>query len=134
MDIMKKINPMVNNIKINSVKNIKNGGLIVGCNDVNEANKFKEIADKELKNYKIKEANKIQPRVRIVGLSEKFNEEIKQYLFLQNKDLICDQATVKIVEIKALKNKDTIYQALLQTDIISKNAETWFCSYWARQL
>ncbi|CAH0550887.1 unnamed protein product [Brassicogethes aeneus] len=83
MDIMKKINPLVNNI--NSVKNIKNGGLIVGCNDVNEANKFKEIADKELKNYKIKDANKIQPRVRIVGLSEKLNEEeIKQYLFLQN--------------------------------------------------
>ncbi|CAH0555135.1 unnamed protein product [Brassicogethes aeneus] len=120
MDIMKKINPLVNSIKINSVKNIKNGGLIVGCNDVEEANKFKELADKELKDYKIKDANKIQPRVRIVGLSEKLNEEeIKQYLLLQNKELICDQATVKIVEIKALKNKDTVYQAVLQTDIIT---------------
>lgn len=121
-EIMQKINPLDNNIQINAVRHISNGGVIVGCGNYEEAAKFKELAEKELTNYVVKDIKNVQPRVRVVGLNDKLDEEtILQYVLLQNKHILTEHSVVKVIEVKPLKKKENVFQAVLQTDIRTYN-------------
>lgn len=119
-DILQNIDPLNSNIKINNVKHIKNGGIVVGCCSKEDSQEFKKLADKKLTNYDVHETKTWLPRIRVVGLSEKFeNQQVTDYIIKQNSDIFKSNSTCKVLDIKPIKKKNDVYQALLQVDVES---------------
>lgn len=110
---------MKNNINISSVKNIKDGGILVGCSSAEEVMKLRKIAISKLnQNYDIKDVKTLNPRVRIVGMSEKLEEsDLIEYIKFQNKHLIGEKFECKILKLWSTKKNDKIYQAIMQVDV-----------------
>lgn len=117
-DILNNINPVKNNINISKVKNIKDGGILVGCSNSEDTLKLKGIAENKLKeNYDIKDVRNVKPRIRIVGMSEKLEEnELIQYIKFQNKHLDSENCNLKILKLWSTKKNVNIYQAILQVE------------------
>lgn len=75
IDVLQEINPIKSNISISNVKIISNGGIVIGCESVNEISKFKELANEKLcDNYDTADIKSLSPRLRVVGMSEKLEE------------------------------------------------------------
>lgn len=122
-DMIKNINPVDSNINISKIKNIRNGGLVISCNNSDECDKFKELANTKLnKDYTIKEVPALNPRFKVVGISEKLsNEELINYVKSQNKNVISENSILKIIQLMPLKKNNKIYQAVIQSDIATYN-------------
>lgn len=119
-DILQNINPVDSNIKINKVKHIKNGGILLNCNNAQEANKFKKLAEEKLAtSYDIHELKSVHPVIRIVGMTEQLsNETLLDYILKQNSGLFnSDCNNYKVIRIWQTKKNNNIYQATLQVDI-----------------
>ena len=117
-DIFNNINPVKNNINISKVRNIKEGGILVGCSSSEDTLKLKEIAkDKLMENYNIKDVRNVKPRIRIVGMSEKLKKnELIQYIKFQNKHLNSENCDMKISKLWSTKKNFIIYQAIVQVE------------------
>ena len=75
-ELLQKINPVNSNIQLSKVVNVKNGGILVSCANITENKKFKRMVESSLsESYTIREVHGVNPRVRIVGITEKYNEE-----------------------------------------------------------
>lgn len=100
------------------MKNIKDGGILVGCSNSEDTLKLKGIAENKLKeNYDIKDVRNVKPRIRIVGMSEKLEEnELIQYIKFQNKHLDSENCNLKILKLWSTKKNVNIYQAILQVE------------------
>lgn len=117
-DINNKINPIDVNIKLSKVKNVKNGGVLIGCRDKEDNEKLKNIAEAKLSDsYVVKEFRGINPRIRVVGITEKYEEdELVEYIKKSNVDLFSLNIDCKLIKfIPTKKNKD-IFQATLEVD------------------
>lgn len=118
-DVLQNVNPVHKNIQISKIKEIKNGGLLIGCKTKEENAKFKRIVEETLTDaYEVKELHGVNPRIRIVGITEKFSEdEITNYIIKMNSDLI--NPDCNLIKLFPTKKNVNVYQAVLQVDKIS---------------
>lgn len=120
-DILKSVQPFSENIDINVVKPVANGGLVIGCSASTHSDKFIELAEEKLSNkYNVKKLSPILPRLRVVGISEDINEtDFVSYLKKQNQDVLGDQPELNINKLWPVKSNSRIYQAEISVDIDS---------------
>lgn len=122
-EILQHINPVASEIEISGVKNINKGGILIGCQDNAGVSKFKELALQKLGDkYDIKDVANFNPRIRLVGMTDKFSaEDIVNFVEYQNKSLISEKFECKVLQISSTKKNKDIYQAVLQIDVDSYN-------------
>ncbi|KAJ3641888.1 hypothetical protein Zmor_028358 [Zophobas morio] len=118
-DIMAKIDPVDSSVLIGKVKNLKEGGVLLGCDDVG---RFKQLAkSKKLSSdYDIRDIKTLRPRIRIAGMSDWIDEScIIPYLVKQNEYIFNNVDEYKLIKFSPLKKKDKTdsFFALLEVDI-----------------
>lgn len=121
LDVIHGVDPINADIKINSVKHIRNGGLVVECKDSMAADKLLQLAGEKLSSkYDVHQLKKVSPRVRAVGMSEKLeNEVLCDCIIQQNSDIFSGSFDCKVLDVKPVKNKSDLYQATVQLDCLS---------------
>lgn len=119
-DLMRNINPAEHDFHLTRVKHLKDGGILVGCRSGEENDKLKKLVEEKMANsYKIREFAGVEPRLRVVGLSEEYSGDVLLALVLKcNPETFCGSYTCKIVKIFPTKKSPNIYQAVIQVDRI----------------
>lgn len=122
-DVLLNINPVKSNLSLSGIKNVKNGGILIGCDSAEDVSKFKQLASEKLGGkYEIKEVGNFYPRIRIAGMSENFSEDdIAKYIEYQNKDLISKSFQCKVIEVKPTRKRSDIFQTVVQIDAATYN-------------
>lgn len=120
-DINEKINPLASELRLSKVKNIKNGGMLIGCKSKADNDKFKKLAQETLADsYEVREVRGISPRIRVVGITENYSENVLlDYLKKLNTDIFSENCDCKLIKFFATKKNKNIYQAILQIDRFS---------------
>lgn len=121
LDVVHRVDPINADIKINSVKHIRNGGLVVECKDATAADKLVRLAGERLSSkYEVHQLKKVSPRIRAVGMSEKLdNGVLGDCIIQQNSDIFSESFECKVLDVKPVKNKGDLYQATVQLDCLS---------------
>lgn len=116
-EITQNLNPSQSNIQLSRVKNLKNGGVLIGCKNRDDSEKFKKIIqDKMSQSYEIRELHGVLPRIRIVGMSEKYPEDqLVDYIKKCNVDLL-HNSECKLIKLFSLRKNKDIFQCVLQLD------------------
>lgn len=106
-DLLREVNPVTSGVSISRVRNIKDGGLIIGCTAGDSTAKLRrEVADKLSQKYTIREVAAINPRVRIVGMTDEHDSEsLRRLLKAQNPSLFDSDCDLKIVSFSAVREK-----------------------------
>lgn len=114
-EVQKKVRPPELQVGITSVRNIRDGGIIVGCSKEEDARKVEQCVNKELsEKYNIQRPIPKIPQIKIVGMSEKLTgEEISSFILAQNE--IIDKNTAK-VEIKRVYESKGNFTAIADVD------------------
>ena len=122
-DILRNFNPINSDINISKIKHIKDGGLLVSCQTTEETQKFKQIAQEKLSNqYDVRKLKGLHPRLRIVGLTDKLDQDtICNLVVKQNRELFSENSDCKIIKIWPTKNNKNVFQAILQLNIPAYN-------------
>lgn len=120
-DVTSSINPVDVDIKIAKVKNVRNGGILVGCSSNEENTRFKKYAEEKLAdNYVIREVKGILPKVKIVGISQKYNNEelsdLVEHVIKMNSSIFNLNSICKVLKFFPTKKNNNIFQAVLQVD------------------
>lgn len=91
--------------------------MVISC-DTDESSKFKNLVNERLGDkYVVKQLASFNPRVKVVGISEKLEDEVLlNYIKVQNKSLISATSECKLVNLKPVRKNHRIYQAILQVD------------------
>jgi hypothetical protein len=98
--VAENINPRESDLQISSVKNVKNGGVLVGCSSTEGNSRFKQIAESKLsKDFLVREVKGISPRVKIAKYSDDDLLDLVEHVIRVNINIF-----------------NTIYQAILQVD------------------
>lgn len=118
-DMIRNINPVESNLNITKIKGVRDGGLVVSCENSDECLKFKQLVNDKLNdNYTVKEVPALNPRFKIVGISENLNDEtLVTYIKNQNKTMIFENSVINVISRVPLKKNEKVYQAVIQTDI-----------------
>lgn len=117
LDIMGSLNPVDLNLQVSRIKNVSEGGILIGCNDNEGAKKFKQQAVEKLSaNYEIKDVKTINPKLRIVGMIEGYSDDkLLEFVKTQN-DVFGEASMCNVLKIWPTKKNRNIYQALLEVD------------------
>ncbi|CAH1966103.1 unnamed protein product [Acanthoscelides obtectus] len=117
-DMLHYVNPVAENLQLSGVKNVKIGGILIGCNSDDDNLKLKKIAAEKLSDkYEIKEVAGFSPRVRVAGMTEKQSaENFINSIKSQSKDVLSEKFECKVIDIKPIKKRVEIFQAILQLD------------------
>jgi hypothetical protein len=105
-DIKNKINP--NEIPVNGLFNANNGSVIIKCKKQGDIEKIKEIVNSDLgENYDVRIPESKNPRVKIVGIDEKpeNNDWIIETLKNQNDEFFGESDIIKVVTVMEMKNR-----------------------------
>ena len=121
VDINKNINTVDSNLTLSKVKNMKDGGVLVGFSSKEENQRFKLIASEKLaENYEIKEVKGVQPRIKIVGMTETYeNQEIVEFVehaIRNNCTGINLNIECSVIKVFPTKKNSRLYQAIIQLD------------------
>lgn len=118
-DIKKNINPV--GLQVSTMKNHKDGAIIVACENQKSFDKLKNDAEVNLSdNYSVNILKSKNPRVMINNISEEMSEnELIQALKLQNDFLTNSEITVKTIKKSNFK-KYNAYSAVIEV-----NTETY---------
>lgn len=116
-DIMKTLNPLDLNIQVSKVKNVKSGGILIGCNKPDDAHKLKQMAEEKLSSeYKIREVKNNNPKLKLVGMIEEYTEDqLLKFIKTQNK-VLSENSECRIVKIWPTKKNVHLYQAIVELD------------------
>ena len=97
-DVLESIKPLSSNIKINKVKTVSNGGVVINCLNKSESDKLANLADDKLRqNYSIRKSTPVLPRVRIVGIPEGLDHtEVSNYAITQNSGIFKKDSIVQV--------------------------------------
>lgn len=97
-EIKKKIDP--SNLKIERVRNIAAGGVVLECANSNMSETLKNVATEKMgENYVVEIPKLRQPCIKIVDMTEKYdNDELLAKLKSQNNEIIGD-AEMKVLHI-----------------------------------
>lgn len=122
-DLLHLVNPVDLNVKINNVKHISNGGILLDCNKSEEVSKLKEIVQEKMSSdYEIHVLKSIHPQLRIVGISENFDPStLLMYIRKQNDIIFTSNSECSILRMWPTKKNNNIYQATLQVDMSTYN-------------
>lgn len=104
-DMVKTVNPIDTNLSFTKIKETRDGGLLVLCENIDDYSKFKQlITDKLSYNYTVKDIPVLNPRFKVVGISKYVNDEILvRYITTKNKSLICDSSVVIVYIVFAIE-------------------------------
>lgn len=117
-DLMSQINPANSELQLSRVKNVKNGGMVIGCQSREENEKLRKmVQDKMSDSYVVRELNGISPRIRVAGITEKHPvDSLVNYILKCNSDIFLNNAECKLLKFYPTKKNKDIYQAILQVD------------------
>ncbi|KAJ3665615.1 hypothetical protein Zmor_001105 [Zophobas morio] len=116
-DLITNIKPVESQLNIGKVKSLKEGGILIGCDD---AVKFKEIAKiKQLdSSYEIREVKKFLPRIRISGIADVIDEgSVLKYIVGQNDVIFDGNFEYKLLKFCPVKKNNSVYQAVMEVDL-----------------
>lgn len=107
--IKNKIDPA--SIPINNVRSVSNGGIIIECQSKTAADTLRqETIEKLGSEYDVSTPSGMNPRVKVIGLSEELsNEQIINYIRTQN-DCVSDSAELKFIKLEESKNINKKYR------------------------
>nr|CAI5848398.1 unnamed protein product [Callosobruchus analis] len=110
-DILKSVDPVEANLHLGKVRDIKDGGLLVGCKSKADNLKLLSIAKQKLGNsYDIKEVTGINPWIRLVGMSKAYSEEqINSYLLRSNPVVFCGDVECRVLKTYPTKKNNNVY-------------------------
>lgn len=114
-EVLKNIDPIKEDLVLEQVRNISNGGVAVRC----ESNdKFSELLTLKMNNsYDIKVVNPANPRIRISGLSDKLDDDtLLKMLKLQNKCIFDTDHFIKLISVHPLRKNGNLFQATFEVD------------------
>lgn len=116
-DIMKNLNPVDLQLELSKVKNVSNGGILIGCRSSEGANKFNKLAKEKLSgNYEIQELKNLKPKLKIVGMSSMYTEtEFIDFLIHQN-SMFSKESSIRVLKFWPTKNNTHVYQAIVGLD------------------
>ncbi|XP_045471764.1 uncharacterized protein LOC123678671 [Harmonia axyridis] len=117
LDIMRNIDPIDLKLGVSQVKQIKDGGILIGCDNPEGAKNFKKIANEKLStDYKISDVRKFLPKIRIVGLVENYSsDDILKFLRGQN-SVLSDVTHLRVLKTWATRKNPNVFQALIELD------------------
>lgn len=109
------IDPIVSNIR--GTRKIRNGGVLVTCEDSSSSSKCQEdliakLGDK----YNVKPLDQNKPLLKIIGLYSKMTEEQLESSIRSQNDCCGENSSIKLVQIKEHKSGVT---AIIETDVTS---------------
>ena len=125
-DLLHNVNPVTANVSVSKVKHIRDGGILVSCCSKDDAIKLsKEAADRLADRYTIKEVTTVNPRIRIVGMSEEHDEStFLNYIKVQNSQIFNNEEKLQLMSIGPVKakhsegkRKSKVFQAVVQLGI-----------------
>lgn len=126
-ELLHNINPVTSNLNVSKVKHIKGGGVVVSCPTKEAADRLtREAADKLSQKYTIQEAKSINPRIRVVGMTEEHTEDLfLNYIRVQNPQVFDGTSELKVISYAPIKEKasggtrrtSTAFQSVIQVDI-----------------
>lgn len=121
LDLVAGVDPVGSDIKIRSIRHIKNGGLVVGCSGGEDAGRFVQLAEEKLSsNYDVHILKKVLPRVRVAGISENLSVDVlREYILKQNEDVFLTGEDCQVLRVSAIKKNNRVYQATLQLSPIT---------------
>lgn len=112
-DLTKKINS--NDIAINSVNNIQNGGIEIKCKNEDDTIKLHEEAVKELgKDYTVIIPKLRKPKIRLTNMSDKLTD-VDILLKLKQQNEFLKVAEMKVLHTYEIKNNET-FGAIIEVD------------------
>lgn len=112
--LQQNINPEDEEIGIQRVKEIKDGGILISCKNREDVNKLHIVSKEKLnvENYIIRKSELKKPKIKIIGLNNEISEEnLKCCILKQNS--ISDINTWKMLVCKKLKKK---YMSIVEVD------------------
>lgn len=117
-DILKSIDPLNDNVRVDKIKTIRNGGVVVGCQ---QATEFKRIASERLsEKYDVHQLKTLSPSIRVVGVSDCVDRDlVVPYLLKQNETIFTSESECKLISFTPIKRRDNLFQATLQLDVVS---------------
>ncbi|CAH1994989.1 unnamed protein product, partial [Acanthoscelides obtectus] len=117
-DLIQHVNPCTAEVQLAKVKDVRDGGILIGCKSKEENQKLKAIVQEKLSDsYVIREITGINPRFRLVGMSDKYSDDKLRHLLLKgNTDTFEDDFECKIVKHFPTKKDPSVYQAIVQVD------------------
>ncbi|CAH1975592.1 unnamed protein product, partial [Acanthoscelides obtectus] len=117
-DLIQHVNPCTAEVQLAKVKDVRDGGILIGCKSKEENQKLKAIVQEKLSDsYVIREITGINPRFRLVGMSDKYSDDKLRHLLLKgNTDIFEDDFECKIVKHFPTKKDPSVYQAIVQVD------------------
>jgi hypothetical protein len=115
-DIINRVDPINTSVNIGKVKNLRDGGLLLGCDNTDE---LKQIVKEKLSDsYEVREILSVRARIRVSGISERLSEvTLLTYLYKQNECIFDKKSELKLLKLAPLKNNHSIFCALIEVDI-----------------
>lgn len=114
--LLKYINPIEADIRLERVREVNDGGLLLGGKSDEDNQKLLSLANEKLsEDYTVKEIEGIHPRIRVVGMSANFSkDEVANYLRKCNSLIFSNTAQLEVLKVFPLKNNASKYQAVIQ--------------------
>lgn len=114
-DLKGKLNPTNLEIGIKQIRSVKDGGVLIKCNNMEDIERLKRETQKKLqKGYVVKTYSKKSPRLKIVGFEDELNsDELMECLFKQN---ACINKTTAKIETKIIKKMKNLFMAIVECD------------------
>lgn len=108
-ELKKHIDPV--DFAINNMRTISKGGIIVECESKEVAEQLRKSTENKLgTDYEVVSPNAINPRIKILGISEKLdNDQILSYLVKQNQ-FIEEKDVIKVLKLEESKNNNRNYK------------------------
>lgn len=115
-ELMQQINPLETPLQISKVKNVKGGGVLIGCKSNEENEKLRKLAVEKLSStYNVKAVRGVNPRVRVVGISPEIDEnDLLEIITKMNSNLI--NPDCKLIKYFPTKKNRNVFQAIIQLD------------------
>lgn len=117
--VKKNLNPVQN--KVNGIRNVSKGAVIIECKDKNSSEQLRSEALETLgENYQVVLPKKRKPKMKICDMSENLTEdELLDYLIKQN-ECFKSKDEVKVLKINENKQKKfQRFEAIVETNVVN---------------
>jgi hypothetical protein len=120
-DLTKKVNPLDSQLHIRKVKDLGGGGVLVGCSSSEDHVRLKNIATEKLvENYVVSEVKGLNPRIKIVGLTQNYSDEdyasLVEYVVKMNGSIFNLDSHCRVIRVFPTKKRPDVFQAILEID------------------
>lgn len=117
-DIARGLSLEHNEIQLSRIKNLRNGGVLVGCKTKEDHERLSgAVQEKMGQSYSVKEVSGVFPRIRMVGLSEEYPPETLPGLLKRcNTEIFSANTECKVVKIFPTRRDVSVFQCVLQLD------------------